>query len=540
MHIEKVTIQDYKCFKGVFPLNLNPGINMIVGNNEVGKSTILEAVHLALTGILNGRYLRYELSQYLFNTETSEEYITSLSSADPLPPPEIRIEVFLQGGDLPLFEGDGNSDRKKACGVVYKVIFDTEYQSQYEALVGTGKVTTIPIEYYTTSWKSFARQPITAQSIPFKPVLIDSAARRYQNGSDIYISRIINDELDDSEKVELAQAYRKMKEAFIEDNSVRKINRKIGKKSSVSGKSIEVSVDLSTQRSWETALMTYFDKIPFHQIGKGEQCVVKTALALGHRKAEQANLIIMEEPENHLTHAKMNELLKYVQERCGKRQILVSTHSSFVANKLGLEHLILLRDGTAATLAGLGDATQKFFKTLPGYQTLRLLLCRKALLVEGDSDELIVQKAYMNEHGGRLPIENGIDVISVGLTFKRFLTMARLVEQPVAVVRDNDGDFDKFVRQNYKAFDAVEYIEVFADERDDLYTLEPQFADANRTNLSTLRKVLGLKRSAYPDAAALADYMLKHKTGWALKVFESDEDLSFPEYILQAVRWCDG
>ena len=540
MHIEKVTIQDYKCFKGIFALNLHPGINMIVGKNEVGKSTILEAVHLALTGILNGRYLRHELSQYLFNAETSEEYIASLSSSDPLPPPEICIEVFLGGGDLPLFEGDGNSDRKKACGIVYKVIFDSEYQSQYEALVATGKVTTIPIEYYTTSWKSFARQPITAQSIPFKPVLIDSAARRYQNGSDIYISRIINDELDDSEKVELAQAYRKMKEAFTADNSVKTINKKIRKKSSVSGKSIEVSVDLSTQRSWETALMTYFDKIPFHQIGKGEQCVVKTALALGHRKAEQANLIIMEEPENHLTHAKMNELLKYVQERCGERQILVSTHSSFVANKLGLEHLILLRDGTAATLAGLSDGTQEFFKRLAGYQTLRLLLCRKALLVEGDSDELIVQKAYMNTHDGRLPIEDGIDVISVGLTFKRFLMMAKLVDQPVAVLRDNDGDFGKCVRRNYKAFDGVDHVSIFADQRDELQTLEPQFADANKAKLSMLRKVLGLKRSEYPDVDAISEYMLKHKTGWALKVFESDEDLCFPDYIVRAVRWCDG
>ncbi|MEI8122206.1 MAG: TOPRIM nucleotidyl transferase/hydrolase domain-containing protein [bacterium] len=424
--------------------------------------------------------------------------------------------------------------------MVYKVIFDTEYQPQYEALLNTGKVTTIPIEYYTTSWKSFARQPITAQSIPFKPVLIDSSARRYQNGSDVYISRIINDELDDDEKVELAQAYRKMKEAFIQDSSVRKINEKIRKKSDVSGKSIEVSVDLATQRSWETVLMTYFDKIPFHQIGQGEQCVVKTVLALGHRKAEEANLIIMEEPENHLTHTKMNELLKHVQDRCEPRQVLVSTHSSFVANKLGLEHLILLRDGVSATLSDLDSATQKFFKRLAGYQTLRLLLCKKAILVEGDSDELIVQKAYMTKHDGRLPIEDGIDVISVGLTFDRFLKIAKLMKQPVAIVRDNDGDYENKVRQRYKEYDGIQHIQVFADKRDDLQTLEPQFVDANEMNLSTLRKALALKKSEYPDVNAVRGYMLKHKTQWALRVFEFDEDLSFPDYILRAVRWCDG
>ncbi len=28
--------------------------------------------------------------------------------------------------------------------------------------------------------------------------------------------------------------------------------------------------------------MTYLDEIPFHFVGKGEQCIVKTELALSH------------------------------------------------------------------------------------------------------------------------------------------------------------------------------------------------------------------------------------------------------------------
>ena len=69
MHITKVNIENYKCFKGSFSLDLNDCVNIIVGNNEAGKSTILEAIHLALSGLLNGRYLKNELSQYLFNKE---------------------------------------------------------------------------------------------------------------------------------------------------------------------------------------------------------------------------------------------------------------------------------------------------------------------------------------------------------------------------------------------------------------------------------------------------------------------------------------
>ena len=53
----------------------------------------------------------------------------------------------------------------------------------------------------------------------------------------------------------------------------------------------------------------------------------------------------------------------------------------------------------------LSAETYKFFEKLSGYDTLRLILCKKAILVEGDSDELIVQKAFMIYNDGKLPIE---------------------------------------------------------------------------------------------------------------------------------------
>ena len=61
MYISKIKIENFKCFKEVFVLPLNNGLNILVGDNESGKSTILEAIHLVLTGFLNGKYLKNEL-----------------------------------------------------------------------------------------------------------------------------------------------------------------------------------------------------------------------------------------------------------------------------------------------------------------------------------------------------------------------------------------------------------------------------------------------------------------------------------------------
>ena len=540
MHIKKVNIKDYKCFEGKFSIEFSKGVNILVGDNETGKSTILEATNLALTGILNGRYLRNEVSEYLFNRNTVRRYLEEVNSGMNPALPQVVIEVFFEGTDLPLFEGNGNSEKVKHCGVTLKIEFDPEYQSLYEALVSSGdKLETIPIEYYQVTWKSCARQSVTARVIPLKSVLIDSASARYQNGSDVYISRIIRNELDDDDKVHLSQAHRKMKEQFMTNEAVKKINKDIKKKSKVTDKDLHISVDLASQHAWEASLMTYLDEIPFHQIGKGEQCIVKTNLALAHKKAREANVILLEEPENHLSHSMLNKLLSGIADNCEEKQAIISTHSSFVANKLGLEHLLLLSNQKVSRLSDLSKDTFNFFKKLPGYQTLRLLLCRKAILVEGDSDELIVQKAYMEKHNGRLPIQDGIDVISVKLTFKRFLEIAEKIEHPVAVVTDNDKDFEKKVEKKYSDYEEVSCVSIFADKRNDLRTLEPQFVDANTSNLKRLRKVIGISDARYDTAEKVAEYMEGHKTEWALKVFESEESLCYPQYIRDAVSWCN-
>ena len=80
--------------------------------------------------------------------------------------------------------------------------------------------------------------------------------------------------------------------------------------------------------------------------------------------------------------------------------------------------------------------TYDYFKKLPGHDTLRLILSKRSILVEGPSDELIVQKAFHAKHAAS-PLERGIDVISVkSLAFKRFLEIARPLGIRVDVVTE--------------------------------------------------------------------------------------------------------
>jgi putative ATP-dependent endonuclease of OLD family len=53
--IERVVIRGYRCFK-LLDFEPNARLNIVVGDNAAGKSTLLEAIGLALTGRSNGRW----------------------------------------------------------------------------------------------------------------------------------------------------------------------------------------------------------------------------------------------------------------------------------------------------------------------------------------------------------------------------------------------------------------------------------------------------------------------------------------------------
>ena len=254
----------------------------------------------------------------------------------------------------------------------------------------------------------------------------------------------------------------------------------------------------------------------------------------------------MEEPENHLTYSKLNRLLNDVEKVSGNKQIFITTHSSFVANKLGLKKLILLENQRTMKFNDLSEDTQEFFMKKPGYDTLRFLLCSKAILVEGDADELIVQRAYKDEYD-KLPIEDEIDVISVGTTFLRFLEIADKLKKETIILTDNDGDisalegkYDDYIGENSK-----EYIKIYYDKETHKFqgelkaknggdfnydTLEPCILRAN--SLKLINEILDKNCSSDDE---LIKYMVANKTDCAIKIFKSEISINYPDYIKKAI-----
>ena len=153
------------------------------------------------------------------------------------------------------------------------------------------------------------------------------------------------------------------------------------------------------------------------------------------------------------------------------------------------------------------------------------MLAEGAILVEGPSDELVVQRGYKDAKG-KLPIEDGIDVISVGLSHKRFLDIAIRLNRRVWVVTDNDHKTTDQVKERFSGYLDNEFVSLHVGSDPKLNTLEPQIVEVN--DLKTLNAVLG-RQCGNKEEVLRA--MLADKTASALAIFESQTKIKMPEYL---------
>ena len=145
MNITKVKIENFKQFEGEFTIELNPKLNILVGDNETGKSTIIEAIYLALTGVYHGKYVKNDITQNLFNASCVKKYLSSLGSSEPEMLPRLRIELYFN--NYSEMKGNHNSLLVDCPGLYYEISFNDIYSESLKNALEIGSVSCLPVEY---------------------------------------------------------------------------------------------------------------------------------------------------------------------------------------------------------------------------------------------------------------------------------------------------------------------------------------------------------------------------------------------------------
>lgn len=537
MIIEKIKVINYKIFKEKV-IELNDNVNIFVGENDAGKSTILEIISLITSGKINGANIDRQITANMFNFDTRNEYIKKIQNKEFAELPSIIIEAYCKQDNNSSYKGTNNSLGEDCPGISFYCRFNKDNATAYKEKLAKNEILDIPLEFYETKFYSFNGDGIVSRYLPFKTAVIDTSKKDYSGLINKFISENMEQFLSDEDRMNLRSEYRNNTMNFKNINSIQQLNKKLEENVRINDKKISINLKEENIDSWKENMEISVNDIPFSNIGFGSQNTIKIELALRNEK-DMVDTIIVEEPENNLCYTNMIKLIAKIEENTNKR-IFIATHSSFVANKLDLQNIHVVYDGEINSLKNLKQDTRDYFKKLPGYDTLRVILANKVILVEGPADELIIQRAYLDKNG-KLPIEDGIDVITVNaLAFKRYCDIALSINKNITIVTDNDGNIQENILDKYGEYLEKKEITICYEEDETLNTLEPAVLYANTENgnvtdifINAISKNGSMKGKSIEEIKA---FMLKNKTEWSMRVFDYSENIKYPQYIMDAIK----
>lgn len=323
--IEKIKLKNFGRFRDI-SIRFQNNLNLLIGDNEAGKSTLLTAIDLVLSGS-RGKVENYGIDR-LFNTEAVEVFLESDKKFEDLP--FLFVELYLNDQGNESLEGKCNSECLNTHGLLLICKPMEDLSKEIKDILSQDEGN-FPFEYYSIAFKTFSGENYTGYRKFMQHLLLDNTQINNEYATKSYIKKLYSNSVKDSEKNKYQNEYRKHKETF-RDNVLTEVNGRIDDYS--------FSIRTSSKSNLETDLTIREGNIEIDNKGKGRQCFIKTDFAL-QKKENGLDIILLEEPENHLSHINMKKLIRKIDESENK-QLFIATHSNLISTKLNLKKSILL------------------------------------------------------------------------------------------------------------------------------------------------------------------------------------------------------
>lgn len=517
MVIEKIKIINFKKFYGENNIVCNNDFNIIIGNNEAGKSSVLLALDLILSGSQNK--IESIGLENLFNSKIIDEFMKSNRDITKLP--QLIIELYLNDTGKPELNGNNNQEKIVTDGISLKIIPDDEYLNVIDECLKKENAV-FPFEYYKCVFKKFSNESYNNYKKPIRHIIIDSSNISNEYHMKDYISTLYSSYTNEAEKNLYNNEFRKMKKDF-ETNNFSALNGKVS--------DIDFGLTTNNKYSLENNLTIYEKGISIYNRGYGTQCMLKIKTSI-NRQAENIDLILIEEPENHLSDSNMKKMLQDIMESNNK-QMFITTHNSMICSRLNLKKIIALNEENIVTTEfnSISEDTANFFIKCPSNTILNFILSNKVILVEGAAEYILLEKLY-ELHTKNNPHLDNVNIISVnGLSFERYLEVAQKLKIKTVVITDNDRDYDEHIVKKYEDY-KKENINIFSDSDNEKYTFEVCLYNGNAKYL---------EKHNITKSKDILKFMLNNKAESAYRLLEELEkdstDFEIPQYIKDAIEW---
>ncbi len=380
-----------------------------------------------------------------------------------------------------------------------------------------------PFEYYDIDFRTFSGEKYFKNRKYLNHIKLDQTQINSEYANKIYVKELYRASATPNDINDPRNKYRKIKTKF---------NKEVLSKLTTENEEYQFQLKEDVKNNLDANLTIARSDISIDDLGKGVQCFIRVKAAL-KRSKEEINTLLIEEPENHLSHTYMHRMINTIQEEHAA-QTFITTHNSMISSRLDLRNVILLNRNSydKASLKDLSKDTAKFFMKNTTNNILELSLSEKVILVEGAAEYILMEKFYNDISNGKTA-NTDIHIIAVnGVGFKRYIEIAKLLNIKTAIIKDNDGDHKKNCIDLYKDY-TNKYIRIFYDIDDDkIKTFEDAIYNENAN----------LCKSLFKKADNTLEFMKKsqNKAECAFRLLDSDENITIPEYIKEAIKWINN
>ncbi len=468
MYLAQMHIRNYRCFADQ-AVQFRQGVNILLGENNAGKTTVIKALGLVLDQKSRRRPTFFDFHHPATDWTTPPAItiaITFRSSTTDTVEDKALVATWLTKLDPSSWEAQVTytfmleADQEAECKNVLSKVTDGDFPA-YRRVVELYLEKYVQKTYAGAIHNQLEAERDSLDKITLYTLdALRDAGKELFAGTDPLLKRLLKQVRDAGKTAaqiatstkELRDLTQRLGKHIKERISLEPLLQLVNDTGALEGGKPHLADDLS-EEDLLYALRLYVESngvsIPAELNGLGYNNLLYISLVLASldhqadpaKRGSNASLfpvLSIEEPEAHLHPALQYKLLKHIEKRVREkkrnRQVFITTHSTHITSASPLDQLIVftLPDATGAprvaypgscfTDDNAGKESKAYVERYLDATKSNLLFSKGVILVEGIAEQLLLP--VLAEHLGCSLEEHHVALIPVGgLTFKHFLPL---------------------------------------------------------------------------------------------------------------------